>query len=219
MPRLGSAIASTILSLAALSVAGVDQVQAAVLTFNFQVEQGGGSGFFKLSDSSLTGIGSEQIAVGEGRFNTFATASQGKTYYDLAGAIALFFQGDFRGLQASGGDTEIREIDIPPDVPGGPFYVKYDSRAFWSIGTSGASSPGMWRSYFSGYSETLIWNRERVLAIDGRRILNGAEVSYTLVNTEPEPGGEPVPEPLTAGGTALALAGLSWLKHKKKMAA
>jgi hypothetical protein len=35
------------------------------------------------------------------------------------------------------------------------------------------------------------------------------------VNTE----AEPVPEPLTAGGTALALAGLTWLKHKKKMAA
>jgi hypothetical protein len=35
------------------------------------------------------------------------------------------------------------------------------------------------------------------------------------VDTEPEP----VPEPLTAGGTALALAGLSWLKHKKKMPA
>ncbi|MEG4864871.1 MULTISPECIES: PEP-CTERM sorting domain-containing protein [Microcoleaceae] len=30
---------------------------------------------------------------------------------------------------------------------------------------------------------------------------------------------EPVPEPLTVGGTALGLAGLSWLKHKKKMAA
>ncbi|MGB3263902.1 MAG: PEP-CTERM sorting domain-containing protein [Microcoleus sp.] len=29
---------------------------------------------------------------------------------------------------------------------------------------------------------------------------------------------EPVPEPITAAGTALALAGLSWLKHKKKMA-
>jgi hypothetical protein len=48
-----------------------------------------------------------------------------------------------------------------------------------------------------------------------RYIAPNAEVSYTLVNTEPEP----VPEPLTAGGTALALAGLSWLKQKKKMAA
>jgi hypothetical protein len=222
MPRLGSAIASTILSLAALSVAGVDKAQAAVLTYNFQADRGEsdfGSGFFKLSNSSLTGIGDESIAVSEGRLNTFLTASQGKNYYDLAGAIALFFQGEFRGLQASDGDTEIREFDLPPDVPGGPYYIKYDSRAFWSMGTSGASGLGMWRSYFSGYRETLIWNRERVLAIDGRTIINGAVVSYTLVNTEPEPVGERVPEPLTAGGTALALAGLSWLKHKKKMAA
>ena len=214
MPRLGSAIASTILSLAALSVAGVDQVQAAVLTYNFQVEQGAGSGFFKLSDSSLTRIGSEQIAVREGRFNTFATASEGKSYYDLAGAIALFFQGEFRGLSASGSDTATREIDLP-DVPGGPFYVKYDSRALWYMDTNGASSPDWWASYFSGYRETIVSNRERTLAIVDRIIINGAEVSYTLVNTE----AEPVPEPLTAGGTALALAGLSWLKHKKKMAA
>jgi hypothetical protein len=48
-----------------------------------------------------------------------------------------------------------------------------------------------------------------------RSIYRDTPVSYTLVDTEPEP----VPEPLTAGGTALALAGLSWLKHKKKMAA
>ncbi|MEG4329470.1 PEP-CTERM sorting domain-containing protein [Microcoleus sp. AT3-A2] len=212
--RLGSAIASTILSYAAVSLAGVDQVQAAVLTYNFQVEEGGGSGFFKLSNSSLTGIGSEGIAVGEGRFNTFATASVSKTYYDLAGAIALFFQGDFRGLSARGGDGEIREIDLP-DVPGGPFYVKYDSRASWSMATNGATSPDRWTSYFSGYRETIISNRERHLAIDGRRIINDAPVSYTLVDTAPEP----VPEPITFAGTALALAGLSWLKHKKKMAA
>ncbi|GEM_PF-4596132 len=35
-----------------------------------------------------------------------------------------------------------------------------------------------------------------------------------VVNT----AAEPVPEPLTVGGTALALAGLSWLKHQKKIA-
>ena len=211
MPRLGSAIASTILSYAAVSLAGVDKAQAALLTFDFSVDDSVGSGSFKVSDSSLTRTGLEQIAVSEGRFNTFLTASRGKTYYDLAGAIALFYQGEFRGLQTGGGDLEIIEIDLP-DVP---FYVKYDSRAFWSMATNGASSPDRWTSYLFGYRETLIWDRERVLAIDGRRIINGAEVSYTLVNTE----AEPVPEPLTAGGTALALAGLSWLKHRKKMAA
>jgi hypothetical protein len=208
--KFGSAIASTILSFSVLSLVVVDKAQAAVLTYNFQVEQGGGSGFFKLSNSSLTGIGSERIAVGEGRFNTFATASASKNYYDLAGAIALFFQGNFRGLQTGYYEREIREIDLP-DVPGGPFYVKYDSRASWSI-TSGGSSPDRWTSYFSGYRETLISNRERHLAIDGRTIINDAKVSYTLVDTVPEP----VPEPITAVGTALALAGLSWLKHKKK---
>ncbi len=207
-PRLGSAIASTILSYAALSVAGVDQVQAAVLTFNFQVEQGGGSGFFKLSDSSLTKTGLEALAVSEGRFSTVLTADGGKSYYDLAGAIALFFQGEFRGLQARDGDTVITAL-------GGSYYTKSESSAFWEMSTSGASSPDRWTSYFSGNRGTVIWNRENAVLAFGRIIINGAEVSYTLVNTE----AEPVPEPLTAGGTALALAGLSWLKHKKKMAA
>ncbi|MBE9185846.1 PEP-CTERM sorting domain-containing protein [Microcoleus sp. LEGE 07076] len=39
-------------------------------------------------------------------------------------------------------------------------------------------------------------------------------VSYTLVDT----AAEPVPEPITVAGTALALVGLSWLKQNKKMA-
>ena len=74
-PRLGSAIASTILSLAALSVAGVDKAQAAVLSYNISTQ--GANGFFKVDDSPLTRIGSEQIAVSEGRLNTFLTASAG----------------------------------------------------------------------------------------------------------------------------------------------
>ena len=211
MPRLGSAIASTILSYAAVSLVGVDKAQAAVLTFNFQVEQGGGSGFFKFSDSSLTGIGYEQIAVGEGRFNTPIRVSEND--YDLAGARVLFNQGNFRGLQASGGDYATSEIDVP-DGLGGPYYLKFDSRANWYMGTEEASSPGTWTSYFWGFRETIVSNREGYLGRD-RRIISSARVSYSLVDT----AAEPVPEPFTAGGTALALAGLSWLKHKKKMAA
>jgi hypothetical protein len=132
----------------------------------------------------------------------------------LAGAIALFDQGALIGLEASGRDYATREIDLP-DVPGGPFYIKYDGQAFWQIGTGGRRPDNTWTSYFSGYRETVVSNRQGPFIIIDRRILNGADVSYSLVNTEPEP----VPEPFTAGGTALALAGLSWLKHKKKMAA
>ena len=200
LPRLGSAIASTILSLAALSVAGVDQVQAAVFTYNFRVEQDGGSGFFKFSDSSLTKTGLEALAVPEGSFYTPLTAYS-RDKYDLAGAIAYFFKGEFRGLRASGRDAQI----IPT---GSPDYTR-DNYAYWSLTGN----------YFWGYRVTVISYRGNGLLETDRIIINDAEVSYTLVNTEPEPVGEPVPEPLTAGGTALALAGLSWLKHKKKMAA
>jgi hypothetical protein len=68
-------------------------------------------------------------------------------------------------------------------------------------------------SLFSGLSYVTISDRDRALIIDRSGVRSDyTNVFYTLVNTEP------VPEPLTAGGTALALAGLSWLKHKKKMA-
>jgi hypothetical protein len=211
LPRLGSAIASTILSYAALSLVGADKAQAAFLTYNFQVEQDGGSGFFKFSDSSLTGIGYEEIAVGEGKFNTPIRIYTND--YDLAGAIALFFQGNFRGLQAWGGEQGETEETL-----GGGEYLKVSGRAAWYIRTEEASSLGTWASYFSGGRDAIYMTSEGAY-FSTIRVINDTPVTYTLVNTEPEPGDERVPEPLTAGGTALALAGLSWLKHKKKMAA
>jgi hypothetical protein len=218
--RLG-AIASTILSCAVLSLAGTDKAQAAVLTYNFQVA-GEGSGFFKFSNSSLTGIESETLAVSEGRFNGFTAPSnsnwqqQGKEYYDLVGAKVVFLQGELIGLLASGNDFAIGEVDLP-DVPGGPFYVKYESSATWYTYSGGAIIDGIKRSSssFHGSIGTVISNRKGFLARDGFRLINGARVSYTLVDT----AAEPVPEPITFAGTALALVGLSWLKHKKKMAA
>jgi len=214
--RLGSAIGSTILSLfSAVSLVGVDKAQAAVLHYNFQAEYGG-SGFFKVDDSSLTGIGEELIAVSEGRLYGFTASNdayqlKGKDYYNLAGAAtAYFYQGEFLGLEGSGGDTAIREINISPDEPGGPYYIKYESSASWNMANNGAIS------FLSGYSGfvTINFGTGAIVDRSGGRVYD-ATVSYTLVDTEPSP----VPEPLTAGGTALALAGLSWLKHKKKMAA
>ncbi len=214
MPRLGSAIASTILSLAALSVVGVDKAQAAVLTFNFQVGGGGSNlDFFKVDDSSLTGIGQESIAVSEGRFYGY-TLEGGKEYYNLAGKSALFYQGNLIGLNASGGDDVIREIIIPPDEPFGPLYVKVDRRISWRIDTyrTGFTT---WSSLLDGYFEEYTTYDDNSPVRTNRYFFSEIPVSYTLVDTAPSP----VPEPLTAGGTALALAGLSWLKHKKKMAA
>ena len=216
MPRLGSAIASTILSVFwAVSLVGVDQAQAAVFTFNFDGDDA--SGVFKVDNSSLTGTGIEveRIAVSEGRLYTWLTSGynrykrQPKEYFDLAGATAYFYQGNFRGLRASGFDELTPEDNIIVDE-GETYYTNNTGAIQWSMDTNGLASDEMWTSIFAGYYEVILG----LDAVD-RRIAFGTPVSYTLVNTEPSP----VPEPLTAGGTALALAGLSWLKHKKKMAA
>jgi hypothetical protein len=215
LPRLGSAIASTILSLfSGVSLVGVDKAQAAFLTYNFQSDGGEASGVFKVDNSSLRGIDFEGIAVSEGRLNTYLTASsqgyplKGKDYYNLAGATALFYQGDFLGLQASGGDYASTEFNIPADELGGPYYYKYQATASWLMDNNGPVS------LFIGYKEIILtFNGDSI--VDRSTSPAYAAVSYTLVDTE----AEPVPEPLTAGAAALALAGLSWLKHKKKMAA
>jgi len=222
MPRLGSAIASTILTLfSAVSLVRVDKAQAAVLTYNF--DAGAASGFFKVDDSSLTGIGEEYIAVSEGRLDTFLRLTyrdeEAKEYYNLAaeGATALFYQGVFRGLYAFGSDVARNKYFYFEDEPYGSYSFYYSGGASWSIDTRLRSDDEMWISYLTGYKDGyLSSNADGSGAILFERwFVYDSLVSYTLVNTEPSP----VPEPLTAGGTALALAGLSWLKHKKKMAA
>jgi hypothetical protein len=220
MPRLGSAIASTILSVFwAVSLVGVDKAQAAVLTYDFDAGDAA-SGFFKVDNSSLTGIGEEYIAVSEGRLDTFLLLTyrdeEAKEYYNLAeGAIAVFYQGVFRGLDARDGDVARDKYFYFEDEPYGSYSFYYSGGANWSIFTALRSEDEMWISYLTGFKDGYLSNNpstgpselfERYYVLD-------TPVNYTLVNTET------VPEPLTSGGTALALAGLSWLKHKKKMAA
>jgi len=210
LPRLGSAIASTILSVfSAVSLVGVDKAQAAVLTYTIN---GSNLSFLKVDNSSLTGIGYEGTAVSEGRFYDY-TLEGGKEYYNLAGAGAVFIQGQFSGLNASGSDNVIREIIIPPGEPFGPLYVKVDRRIYWRIETYPAPFPRL-GSLLDGYFVEYTSYDNNSSRLSNRDFFRDS-VSYTLVDTAPSP----VPEPLTAGGTALALAGLSWLKHKKKMAA
>jgi hypothetical protein len=220
MPRLGSAIASTILSLfSGVLVVGVDNAQAAVLNYKFQTQ--GGEGFFKVSNSSLTGIGVEEIAVSEGKFNgvilDLPYMTGGKEFYDLATtARVIFYQGALVGLQAGGGESGTSKVMFPPnEYDPEPFFLHFSGGAVWSISTN---TGGLY-SVFSGYRDIYVSSsRDGVPSSYNRfdrQIYYDSPVSYTLVDTE----AEPVPEPLTAGGTALALAGLSWLKHKKKIAA
>jgi hypothetical protein len=228
----------------AVSLVGVDKAQAVQLTFNFHEKTYGYKGFFKVNDSSLTGIGVEEVTVSEGIFYGFTLEpflninNSPDGYYWTERARAVFYQGVFRGLEAAGASEGWRPKYYPSELPaefanagygqyGGSWYASWEARAraSWQITTRGPDHPSMWTSRISGYLEhreetewvnpEFNYVRTPKKVYEYRRELNSAEVSYTLVNTEPEP----VPEPLTAGGTALALAGLSWLKHKKKMAA
>ena len=214
MPRLGSAMASTILSLFwAVSWGGVDKAQAALFTYSINRSN---LSFFKVNTSSLTGIGEESIAVSEGRFYAFTLGSLfegSKKYYDLAQtSIAVFDQGELLGLNAYGSDYGTRESIIPPEE-GGPYYILWSASASWSINTY-RTSLTTWTSVLNGYSEQYSSINGGSFELTDRSIYRDDEVDYTLVDIAPEP----VPEPLTAGGTALGLAGLSWLKQKKKMA-
>jgi len=231
-PRLGSAIASTVLSVFwAVSLVGVDKAQAAVLNYTFHEKTYGYNGSFTVDNSSLTGIGVEYVTVSEGIFNGFPLAPglylDDYSYNNLSErASAVFYQGAFRGLATGQSVNGFRgEYYSPGELPWLPYgeYSETTGSASWEITTTqGPDNPSMWTSRISGYSENRT-ERDRVIEKTpgskevsvSRQELDDAEVYYTLVDTEPEP----VPEPLTAGGTALALAGLSWLKHKKKTAA
>jgi hypothetical protein len=178
------------------------------------MDSGPGWGFLKVSNSSLIELGFagfQRTSVSEGRLDGFSGNN------DLAGATALFRLGEFFGVLASGGDYSIRDYIIPPDEPYGPQFLRVENSSSWSINATSASwtteevhRQVNYQSYIDDGS--IVTESYRIYS---RYIYPNDSVSYTLVNIEPEP----VPEPLTAGGTALALAGLTWLKHKKKMAA
>jgi len=218
-PRLGSAIASTILSVfSAVSLVGVDKAQAAILTYDIGTYGIGGyddpRSYFKVDTSSLTGIGYEgyeQIPVFEGRFYGL-TLPGGRPYYELAQtATVLFYQREFRALYAGGSDSVSGIFSFPGDeLDPEPFYFEYNSGTSWSTSYDGSEG-----TVLNGYYESYRAYNGGPWELWQRSIFRDVPVSLTLVNTEPSP----VPEPLTAGGTALALAGLSGLKHKKKMAA
>jgi hypothetical protein len=89
----------------------------------------------------------------------------------------------------------------------GPVYTRYEGSAVWRM----YPAMGNGKPLFWGYSSILITylsggQLRQIIDRGAGQQLNYVPMSYTLVDT----AAEPVPEPLTFAGTALALAGLSW---------
>jgi hypothetical protein len=216
-------LAGTAICYGAISIADMPIARSAVLTYNLKAP-GFASGLVKFSNSGIVGIGIEEATVSEGRLNTVFVAGLAgpsspeyrlprREYYDLAGAIALFFEGEFRGIKARGSDRLTEVVDIP-DTGFGEYYTRYESGAAWSLDTNGLSNPGRWISGFEGYTETYIYARTHFLGVERSPYRSGNTMLYELADT----AAEPVPEPMTVAGTALALVGFAGFKQRKKMA-
>jgi hypothetical protein len=216
-------LAGTAICYGAISTADMPIARSAVLTYNLESPRVA-SGFVKFSNSGIAGIGIEEAKVSEGRLNTVFVAGLAgpsspeyrlprREYYDLAGAKALFFEGEFRGIKARGSDGFIEVVDIP-DTGFGEYYTRYESGASWSLDTNGLSNPGRWISGFEGYTATYIYARTHFLGVERSPYPYGNTMLYELADT----AAEPVPEPMTVAGTALALVVFAGFKQRKKMA-
>ena len=112
-----------------MSLVAVDKVQAAFITYNFQVPDPAvtGDGFFKFDNSSLTGTGREELAVSEGKFYGFLAASRdiflppsseysqltgGKDYYDLVGLQFDSLKGSFGGCKQEVATKRVEKLQF-----------------------------------------------------------------------------------------------------------
>jgi hypothetical protein len=75
-----------------------------------------------VDNSSLTGIGLKKLQYPREDYtfsSSYYLGKQPKNTTIWQGSTALFYQGDFRGLQASGSDYGTREYISDPDEPEG----------------------------------------------------------------------------------------------------
>jgi hypothetical protein len=213
--KIVATLVGTAIGYGAISTASMLPAQAAVLTYNFSSDYG--KGFVQFSNSGIAGIDVEEVTVSEGKLTTlfdFNADLVNPRSHDLAGAKAVFDQGEFRGLKARGSDLIFTNIVDRPDTVFREYY-RYENYISWYFDTDRSIS-GQWYSILMAGQQINIYNRTGLLVGFGDTNVSHADRTaiYTLAGTT----AEPVPEPMTVAGTALALASLAGLKHRKKKA-
>ncbi len=225
--KLLGIIGSSIIAFATGLAAETPKAQAAVLTYNFTANTTGWTtgtytGYFKFDNSSLTGIGEEIVGISEGVFN-FVGADGQPSSYGLRSPISRKFNNRNTFL----GEGIMSSVDIEAYILNGDFLGL-------SVGRFGLSSvSGVSRFIDEGLrqfttSDVLYMTFNPYTdVIDGylsvpRNRLFSEKIPYqgTVTYSGPvRPFGEivaePVPEPMTVAGTALALAGFAALKRQK----
>lgn len=201
--KLAVAIASTALSYGAIATLEAPKAEAAVLTYSFKVGLGNGS--FTFDNSSITGIGFEDVTISEGTLSFFYEPRiwRTKKEYNLAGEIVRLYKGELVGLIAQG-----------KEVYSGIVYG--DGRSDSYLHTEN------WEFHAYGHFPVMSWSTNTscgtYLIYCGIIKSYDNYVIYSKVSEQPSEPLTQVPEPLTMAGTALAFASLVRLKQKKKIA-
>jgi hypothetical protein len=209
--NLLAVLAGTAIGYGAILTAYMSIARAAVLTYNFGSDYG--RGFVKFSNSGIAGKELEEVTVSEGKLNTgFNPLNQANPIdHDLAGAKAVFYQGEFRGLKARGSDIFTKEFDISEEGFG-----EYDRQEYhigWYFDTFESAS-GQWTPILmTGMSGTLYRRNGEILLFD----TNMSDASYNAIYTLTDTAAEPVTEPISFAGTALALVVFAGFNRRKKM--
>jgi hypothetical protein len=218
-------ISTTALAIATGLVAEIPKAQAAVLTYNFTANTtgwttGNYSGYFKFDNSPLTGIGEEILGISEAVFN-FVDAENKPYIYNFASSSKVSFGG--RDIFLSGSSAiDIAVYLLDGELLGlsfGRFALSSISSAprFINEGLRQFTTSDVLYMTIDPYTDVIdgyLRVRLNRLASEDRRYQG--TVTYTgPVRAVGEIAAEPVPEPITLAGTALALAGCATLKHKK----
>ncbi|MCU0546215.1 MAG: PEP-CTERM sorting domain-containing protein [Oscillatoriaceae cyanobacterium Prado104] len=229
-------IGSSIIAIATGLIAEIPKAQAAVLTYNFTANTTGWttgtySGYFKFDNSSLTGIGEEIVPISEGVFN-FVDAENKPDSYNLQSSKSTF-----EGRVSFGASPGLEGVEIAAYLLDGDFlglsFGRPTNSAFYTTSLINAFSHRYERRYgdlilvdylsdslyltIDPYTDTIYGrlNEQPNHFATVNRPYQGT-VTYTgparAVGDIPA---EPVPEPMTVAGTALAFAGLAGLKRKK----
>ena len=201
--KLAVAIASTALSYGAIATLEAPKAEAAVLTYSFNVQLGKGS--FTFDNSSITGIGFEDVTISEGTLSFFKVPHWWQTdkEYNLAGEIVRLYNGELVGLIAQG-----------KEVYSGVVYGDGRSDSY--------TRTEYWEFHAYGHFPVMSWSTNTscgtYLIYCGFLRSYDNYVIYSKVSEQPSEPLTQVPEPLTMAGTALAFASLVRLKQKKKSA-
>ncbi|HLO49768.1 MAG TPA: hypothetical protein VK211_15235, partial [Kamptonema sp.] len=141
--KFAGVIAGTAFSCCVLAAIESPKAEAAVLTYNFNVESFSGSGSFSFDDSSITGIDYEDATILNGTFDLLGRQ------YSLAGKIARLYEGKLVGINGSVG-YDYHNVYSDEEL-GLTFTV--DSHATWSFANNGIYSlmSGYQESYCNGH--------------------------------------------------------------------